>query len=147
MRKLDGCSTPAPRPSAAKQWFEELSQKVKKAAGRSLLRFVGAFAVNVLRQGRQPTARVPHLAHQAIFNGTQKLHVRISVMLRFTQDILTLTCIKTYVIGTLNDLKPRLGTKFAKIYGELLSCRGSNTQPSKWESGHSTTELIAAQGS
>jgi len=27
MRQLNGCSTPAPRSSAAKQWFEQLAQK------------------------------------------------------------------------------------------------------------------------
>ena len=29
MSKPNGCSTPAPRSSAAKQWFEQLSQKKK----------------------------------------------------------------------------------------------------------------------
>jgi len=30
MRQSNGCSTPAPRSSAAKQWLEELAQKMKK---------------------------------------------------------------------------------------------------------------------
>jgi len=30
MRQSNGCSTPAPRSSAAKQWLEELAQKKKK---------------------------------------------------------------------------------------------------------------------
>jgi len=30
MRQSNGCSTPAPRSRAAKQWFEELAQKMKK---------------------------------------------------------------------------------------------------------------------
>ena len=30
MRQVNGCSTPAPRSSAAKQWFEQLAQKTKK---------------------------------------------------------------------------------------------------------------------
>jgi len=29
MRQLNGCSTPAPRSSAAKQWIEQLAQKKK----------------------------------------------------------------------------------------------------------------------
>jgi len=30
MRQLNGCSTPAPRSSGAKQWFQRLAQKKKK---------------------------------------------------------------------------------------------------------------------
>jgi len=30
MRQSNGCPTPAPRSSAAKQWLEELAQKMKK---------------------------------------------------------------------------------------------------------------------
>jgi len=30
MKQPNGCSTPAPRYSAAKQWFEQLAQKKKK---------------------------------------------------------------------------------------------------------------------
>jgi len=30
MRQSNVCSTPGPRSSAAKQWFEELAQKMKK---------------------------------------------------------------------------------------------------------------------
>jgi len=29
MKQLNGCSTPAPRSSAAKQWFQQLPQKIK----------------------------------------------------------------------------------------------------------------------
>jgi len=30
MRRANSCSKPVPRSSAAKQWFEELAQKMKK---------------------------------------------------------------------------------------------------------------------
>jgi len=44
----------------------------------------------------QPTARVPHLARQAISNGTQKLHaLHIDLAMIHTEGILTLACIKT----------------------------------------------------
>jgi len=52
--------------------------------------------------------RVPHLARQAISTGTQKFHVlHITFVMIHTEGILTLTLYKsTYVVGTLNDLKP-----------------------------------------
>ena len=46
-------------------------------------------------RGLQPTARVPHLAGQAISNGSQKLQVlRINFVMIHAEGILTLTCIK-----------------------------------------------------
>jgi len=33
MRQSKGCSIPAPRSTAAKQWFEELAQKKKNEKG------------------------------------------------------------------------------------------------------------------
>jgi len=50
-------------------------------------------STNMLQtRGRQPTARVPHLARQAISNGTEKLHVlHISFATIHTGGILTLT--------------------------------------------------------
>jgi len=49
----------------------------------------------VYYRGRQTTARVPHLARQAISNSTQKLHVlHIDFVTIHTEGILTLPCLK-----------------------------------------------------
>ena len=50
-------------------------------------------------RGRQPTARVPYLARQAISNLTQKLLVlRINFVMFYTEGILNLTRIKTRML-------------------------------------------------
>jgi len=57
-------------------------------------------------RGRQPKAHVLHLAHQAIFNGTQKLQVlRINYVV-ITQKINHDLYKNTYAVGALNDLQP-----------------------------------------
>jgi len=44
MRQLNGCSTPASRSSAAKQWFQQLAQKTKKITdGNEICNFVNDY--------------------------------------------------------------------------------------------------------
>jgi len=63
---------------------------VSFCANRRATRYFG----NV--RDRQLTARVLHLALQAVFSGTQKLYVlHISYVMIHTEDTLTLTCIKS----------------------------------------------------
>jgi len=50
MRQPNGCSTPAPRSSAAKQWFEQLAQKKKKLVTGLL---AGAYG------GQEPSLALP----------------------------------------------------------------------------------------
>ena len=47
MRQSNGCSTPAPRSSAAKQWFQQLAQKNKKNALRHVHHMVAAPCKNM----------------------------------------------------------------------------------------------------
>jgi len=55
MRQWNGCSTPAPRSNVAKQWFEELAQKMKclvKGGGKisfQKLRSVGRHITTALK--------------------------------------------------------------------------------------------------
>ena len=47
----------------------------------------------IYSRGRQPTARVPHLARQAFSNGTEKLHIlHITFVTIRNEGALTLTC-------------------------------------------------------
>jgi len=35
MRQLNGCSTPAPKSSATKQWFQQLAQTKEESLGKN----------------------------------------------------------------------------------------------------------------
>jgi len=69
MRQLNGCSTPAPRSSAAKQWFTKLAQTMKNN-----LQVLSRIQLAVLRHKRAALSLAchaldpGHLLHSSLFS-------------------------------------------------------------------------------